>query len=390
MLSEFLQANDQELIQRCRSRVLQRRAPAPSEHEMEHGIPLFLEQLTRTLQAEEANAPTRAREIAGPAGGRGSEDTEVGLTAGHHGRELLEHGFTVDQVIHNYGDLCQAITELAIERKAPIDTREFQTLNRCLDNAIADAVTAFSQGRDMNMARKSAAASDERMGTLAHEIRNLLNTAMLAQSAIKAGGVGLHGATGSILDRSLIGLRHLVDRSLGEVRPDAPARARSERIALAEFVAEVRVSAVLEAQSRDIGFRVSPIDPALAVDADRDQLLSALGNLLQNAFKFTAPHSEVCLDAGAAGEEVFIEVRDRCGGLPPNFERRMFQPFVQGSADRSGVGLGLAIARRAVQDNGGTLTVRDMPGVGCAFRITFPKRAVAPPAEAKTVQAGGA
>ena len=377
MLFEFLEANSQELIQQCRRRVLQRRAPAASEHEMEHGIPIFLEQLMRTLQAEEAREPSRARDIAGPAGGRGSESTELSVTAGHHGRELLEHGFTVDQVIHDYGDLCQAITELAIERKAPIDTREFQTLNRCLDNAIADAVTAFSAGRDVNLARKSAAASDERMGMLAHEIRNLLNTAMLAQSAIKAGGVGLNGATGSILDRSLIGLRHLVDRSLGEVRPGTPARPLSERIPLAGFVAEVRVAAVLEAQSRNIGFRVSAIDPELAIEANRDQLLSALGNLLQNAFKFTAPHSEVCLDVGAADGEVFIEVRDRCGGLPANFKRRMFQPFTQGSADRSGVGLGLAIARRAVEDGGGTLGVRDMPGVGCAFRITYPRAAAA-------------
>ena len=50
----------------------------------------------------------------------------------------------MDQVIHDYGDLCQAITELAFEQAAPFETKEFRTLNRCLDNAIADAVTEFT------------------------------------------------------------------------------------------------------------------------------------------------------------------------------------------------------------------------------------------------------
>jgi len=55
--------------------------------------------------------------------------------------QLLQHGFTVDQVVHDYGDLCQAITKLAVDRGAAIQVEEFRTLNRCLDNAIADAVT---------------------------------------------------------------------------------------------------------------------------------------------------------------------------------------------------------------------------------------------------------
>jgi hypothetical protein len=62
------------------------------------------------------------------------------VSAGAHGKKLLELGYTVDQVVHDYGDLCQAITGLSVERDAPFAIHEFQTLNRCLDNSIADAV----------------------------------------------------------------------------------------------------------------------------------------------------------------------------------------------------------------------------------------------------------
>ena len=51
----------------------------------------------------------------------------------------------MSQVVHDYGDVCQAITELALERKAPITVKEFHTLNRCLDTAIAEAVTEHAR-----------------------------------------------------------------------------------------------------------------------------------------------------------------------------------------------------------------------------------------------------
>ena len=62
-----------------------------------------------------------------------------------HGKKLLEGGYSVDQVVHDYGDVCQAITELALEQQAPITVKEFHTLNRCLDTAIAEAVTEHAR-----------------------------------------------------------------------------------------------------------------------------------------------------------------------------------------------------------------------------------------------------
>jgi signal transduction histidine kinase len=382
VLHEFLETNRDDLVDRCRLKVAQRLAPKPTGAELEHGIPLFLDQLIKTLRVEQSAEPMRSRRVSGPEGGGPPALSEIGETAALHARELLEHGFAVDQVVHDYGDLCQAITDLAFEMAAPIEVDEFRTLNRCLDNAIADAVTEFAYQRDLLVANRGAQALNERLGFLAHELRNLLSTSMLAVKAIKDGNVGLAGATGAILDRSLIGLRNLIDRSLADVRVTAGMPPRHELISLAEFIAEVKISATLEAQARDCGFNVSVVDPKLAVDVDRDMLSSAVGNLLQNAFKFTERHTEVALTAYAAGDRVLIEVEDRCGGLPRGDVQTMFLPFTQGSADRSGLGLGLSICRRSVEANSGTLGVRDLPGIGCIFTIDLPRHLMVKPSAA--------
>lgn len=375
MLHEFLTANQADLIDRCRLKIAQRRAPKPTDAELVHGIPHFLEQLIKTLRVEQTEEPLRSREVSGESGGDGSEVSEIGVTAARHGRELLQHGFTVDQVVHNYGDLCQAITDLAFEQEAPFTVDEFRTLNRCLDNAIADSVTAFGYQRDLLLEDAGVHALNERLGFFAHELRNLIQKATLAVSALKAGNVGLAGATGAVLDRSLIGLRNLVDRSLADVRVTAGMPPRRQLIPLAGFISDLKISASLEAQARGCGLAVSVVDPRLAVEADRELLFSAVGNLLQNAFKFTEQHSEVLLHAYAAGDRVLIEVEDSCGGLPEGDAERMFQPFTQGSPDKSGLGLGLTICRRSVEANGGVLSVRNIPGAGCVFTVDLPRRA---------------
>jgi signal transduction histidine kinase len=376
MLHEFLTSNRADLINRCRSKVAQRSAPRVTHAELAHGIPLFLDQLIKTLQVEQTSDPMSSRKVSGPAGGGGPAQSELGATAALHGRELMQHGFTVDQVVHDYGDLCQAITDLAFERNAPIETDEFRTLNRCLDNGIADAVTEFSYQRYSVLTNDGVQALNERLGFLAHELRNLLHTAALAFTAIKMGNVGVGGATGAVLERSLIGLRTLVDRSLADVRVAAGMLPRHELLHLTDFIDEISVAALLQARASGSTFSVSYVDEDLAVDVDRDMLQSALGNLLQNAFKFTKRGTMVCLSAYAVADRVLIEVEDHCGGLPPGSAERMFLPFSQAGADKSGLGLGLAICRRSVEANNGILQVRDLPASGCIFTIDLPRKAL--------------
>ena len=381
MLYEFLIANRSELIDRCRLKVARRPAPTVTEGELAHGIPLFLDQLIKTLQMEQTAQPMRSREVSGPSDGGKLESTrsEIGETAVLHGRELSQHGFTVEQVVHDYGDLCQAITDLAFETDAPISIDEFRTLNRCLDNGIAVAVTEFNYRRNSVVADTQTSALNERLGFFAHELRNRLTSANLALAAIKAGKVGLGGATGAVLDRSLVALSNLIDRTLTEVRLEAGMPAQQGLFSLADFIAEVKLSASLEAQVKECVLIVSDVAPQLALDADRDLILAAVGNLLQNAFKFSPQHTEVRLSAYAAADRIRIDVEDNCGGLPPGNPKDMFLPFTRGSADNTGLGLGLSISRNSVEANQGILTVRNTPGSGCVFTIDLPRHAMPEP-----------
>jgi hypothetical protein len=186
--------------------------------ELEHGIPLFLGQLVEALRCEEEAAPSPQlhRHIGFPKPTLVS--IESGRTAALHGKELLDEGFTLDQVVHGYGDVCQAITELAQELRAPITVAEFHTFNRLLDNAIAEAVASYGRHQAESVSAEGAQGLHEQMGTLADEQRRLVDTALKALDALKVGNIGLMGATGSVLEDSLMQLRSLIDKSLPEIR----------------------------------------------------------------------------------------------------------------------------------------------------------------------------
>jgi len=180
-LDEFIGINREELILRCRAKVATRSAP-PTDAEIDHGVPLFLDQLVDELR----HGPSKTHEIS--------------KGAVQHGRDLLEQGFTVSQVVHGYGDVCQSVTDLAVETNAPISTEDFRTLNRCLDDAIAGAVTEYSRVQDVTRDGGSEG------------LRNLADTAITAFEVLQSGSVGIGGSTGGLLHRSLKAIRALADR----------------------------------------------------------------------------------------------------------------------------------------------------------------------------------
>ena len=368
VLHEFLAANRLILIERCYSMVMARSPLAPPDDQSVRGIPVFLDQLIHTLALEErsAHGPQRLSDDSVV-----RSDAELSETAHLHGRELLEQGFTLDQVVRNYGDVCQAVTHLAFETGAPIAVDEFRTFNRCLDNAIAGAVTEYSRHR-ADAQEIATENLKSRLGPLAHELRNYLHTATLVVAAIKMGHVAISGATGAVLDRSLLGMRSLIDHALAEVRVTARMPPRKEVIPLAKFLDNVKLTASFDALARGTPFTVISVAEDVMVFADPEMLAASVGNLLQNAFKFTKHRSDVRLHAHVVSDRVLIDVEDECGGLPAGAVDRMFLPFSQDGQDRSGLGLGLDISRRGVEANDGVLRVRDVPGTGCVFTIDLP------------------
>jgi signal transduction histidine kinase len=360
MLFEFIQIHREEIIKRCRAKVATRSVPPPTSDEIDHGVPLFLNQLVGALRT-----------------GAGTLNTDISKSAGLHGRDLLLQGFTVSQVVHDYGDVCQSVTDLAMEMNAPISTHDFRTLNRCLDDAIAGAVTEFGRGRNQSTLNDEAARGSERLGFLAHELRNLMNTAIIAFEVLKTGNVGVAGSTGKVLHRSLIGARDLIGRSLAEVRLTQGIENR-ERLLVSEFIDELVPAAKMEADARQITLTVVPGEPGLAIDADRQVLAAVVGNLLQNAFKFTRPGTAVTLRVGGNAERVLIEIEDECGGLPAGDTDELFRPFEQRGADRSCTGIGLAFSRWGATAHDGRVHARNIAGKGCVFTVDLPR--VAAPA----------
>src|SRR5688572_25733341 len=213
MLHDFLSSNRDELIRRCRAKVSRRAAPPVTPTELEHGVPLFLEQLVWALRCEQESPGLDRDRIFGPLS-KTPAAVENSRTSALHGKELLDGGYSVEQVVHDYGDICQSITELAQERNAPVTIDEFRTFNRLLDNAIADAVSSFGHHRDESISAHEKQDQREWRGSLGDEQRQLLDTAVTAFDALKVGNIGLRGATGALLESSLARLRDLIDRSL--------------------------------------------------------------------------------------------------------------------------------------------------------------------------------
>jgi signal transduction histidine kinase len=375
VLHEFIKTNRAVLIDQCRAMAASRSEPNAAGNELDHGVPIFLDQLIETLTIEQASEPLRNR--MGSDLPRASV-SEIGSIAALHGRDLLERGYTLEQVVRDYGDVCQAVTGLAFNTGASIEVDEFRTFNRCLDKAVAGAVTEYAYRQAAVAAEDGFEALNSRLGSLAHELRNYLHIATYAAKAIKAGSVGMSGATGAVLDRSLIGMRNLIDRSLAEVRVTAGLPPRLKTVRLADFLSEVAASSSLDPLARECRFTMTPTNQDIEVDVDPEMLAAAVGNLLQNAFKFTKRHSDVRLHAQVAGDRVLIKVEDHCGGLPSGIPEKLMLPFVQGGQDRSGLGLGLDICRRSVEANNGILRVRDVPGSGCVFTIDLPLRSHLP------------
>jgi hypothetical protein len=180
-LAEFIATRREELVRRCRAKLAERSDPPPASEVVPKGIPRFLDDLVGEL----SDVPSKTREMR--------------ESAAIHGKDLYLEGFTVGQVVQEYGSVCQSITDMAVESGALISAEDFRILNKCLDNSIANAVSEYSR-------QQGYAVTDH---ALARDmaLRNLVQTASSALAALQTGAVGLSGATGRLLDRTLTAMR---------------------------------------------------------------------------------------------------------------------------------------------------------------------------------------
>jgi hypothetical protein len=192
-LQDFITTNHEKLVSMTREKVAKRsKNPRPDDLETRHGVHVFLDQLREALVAEAKRDPANQAEADPPT------NPNIAKTATLHGHDLLGLGFSVDEVVHDYGDVCQAVTELAVELDAPISVADFHTLNRCLDNAIASAVTAWTGDRETDVSAKEGqrASKDERL-------RRLVSGSITIFDLVRAGKVGSGGSAAMVLGQNL-------------------------------------------------------------------------------------------------------------------------------------------------------------------------------------------
>lgn len=348
-LHVFIAANHDEIVRRAQKKASKRSSLRPTDAELDKGIPLFLDHLVEALR-------------------RSTSRPDV-MPEGHateHGGHLERMGFSIAQVVHGYGDVCQVVTELAIELDASIAVDDFRVFNGCLDESIAEAVTEYERRRSQLLSREGT----ERIAILAHELRNSLHTAMLAFGALKRGAVGTESSTANLLNRSLLRLNEIVEWSVAEVRRETAPR--FSRIAIASLLEDTEIASSIEAANRGVTLSVHSV-PGLEVDGDPLLLAGALANLVQNAFKFTPAGGHILITAREERGRILIEIEDACGGLPPGTAEDLFGLFEQRGTDRTGLGVGLSFARSTVRASHGEIHVRNIPSKGCVFTIDLPR-----------------
>ncbi|HEX4455300.1 MAG TPA: HAMP domain-containing sensor histidine kinase [Kofleriaceae bacterium] len=275
----------------------------------------------------------------------------------------FQAGFGLEMVVRCFGSVCDSITALAEEDRLAFDAHEFRILNQSLDTAIADAVDAYaSQARQTDNA-----AARERIGALAHELRNALSTVAVGFDALRSGRAGFASKTAAIVSRGIERMETLIAQTLAAVKLETESRLELTTLRLGSIIRE---SADMLAPS-DVRLDVD-VESDAAVEADRTLMVSAVGNLIQNAVKFTHANGTVTVRARVDDGEAIIEVADECGGLGATDPETLFRPFHQRDASRGGAGLGLAIVRDAVAAHGGTVEARDHAPKGCLFVLRWP------------------
>jgi heavy metal sensor kinase len=202
-------------------------------------------------------------------------------------------------------------------------------------------------------------------------------------------------AIGSMLEE-VDRMSNLVDTLLRLSHGDAGTiRLSRQPVELGELAREVASSLALLAEERhqrvtfDIAYR-------LVVAADRLVLREAITNVLDNAIKYGPVGSAVAIRVERVRDQALLAVADEGPGIPPEHRQRIFDRFFRvdeaRSRDRGGAGLGLAIAKWAVEIHGGQIAVDERPGGGSEFRIVLPlveSGAVAEDKDAAHVRIGG-
>jgi signal transduction histidine kinase len=280
--------------------------------------------------------------------------------------------------------------ELANTNLQAEKTRELESLNLTLKRANTDLeqTNRTLQGEVAERARAEAALKeadrhkDEFLAVLAHELRNPLAPIRNAVEIMRRSALTDPQLSWSrdVIERQVKHLTRLVDDLLDVSRiTRGNINLSREPVSVTTIVARAieTIQPLIAEQRHELAVEVS--EDGLEVEGDLTRLTQVLGNLLNNAAKYTDPGGQIRVSAQRAGTDVEIRVRDNGIGIPPELLPRLFQLFTQvdGAAHRAqgGLGIGLALVRQLSQMHGGSVTAYSQgPGQGSEFLIRLPLR----------------
>ena len=363
VLHELLSARRDDVIRRWEGQIQGTLAPELMPLlELRNHIPEFLGEILVAL-----------RDDAGLASA-GSPPEETRTAAGH-GAQRLRLGFSLDSVVREYGALRDAIVEEARDAGVQLTFRELQVVFDCMITGTAHAVSEYARQRDAELLRQA----NEHFGFIAHELRNPLWSATMALQLLQTSGeLPTGNRLVGALERGLQRARELIDQTLQSARIASGIELRTQSTTLRALFDDLEQEVASDADARGIALE-SAIEGDEPVDIDVRLVRSALGNLLRNAVKYTKTGGTVHLRGRVAAGRAVVEVEDCCGGLEPGKVEEAFAPFVRLDNRQSGFGLGLAIAKQAVDAHGGNIRVQNLPGKGCIFVLELPVVSAAPP-----------
>jgi signal transduction histidine kinase len=322
-----------------------------SRGELWDHLPLFFDEVLAALRAEEGEPP--AAESSG--------------ASAAHGTQRLRVGFDLVEVVREYEILTECILDEVEALGGSISTRAFRRVQALLNAGRAQAVAAYVERRDADLARDHS----QHIAFVAHELRSPLMTAFMAASVLRQKAGPEEDQAVTLLVRNLTALRELIDQVLITDRLSGHVQLTREALDLRQLLMEVVTDSRLAAERNQVQIILEAPD-TLPFRGDRRLLRSAVSNLLGNAVKFTHEGETIMVRAAHADGRTTIEVEDGCGGLPPGEANELFEPFVQRGEDRTGFGLGLAIVKQALEAHGGRAQVRNLPGRGCVFSLELP------------------
>ena len=294
--------------------------------------------------------------------------SEEASSAAGHGEQRLRLGFSLEAVVREYGALRNAVVECARDAGEELTSQETQVLFDCIISGIAHAVSEYARQRESDTLRQA----NEHLAFIAHELSTPLASATLAMQILTSKGTVVSSAREvRILEHGLLRANELIDQTLRIARVTSGIELQKEWTTLAGVFADVHTGATLAAEDKGVIVDVE-ITRDDRIHVDIRLLRSAVSNLVRNAVKYTHDQSQVFVRGDIANGRAVIEIEDRCGGLEPGKVEQVFAPFVRLNSTESGFGLGLAIAKQAVDAHGGTLRVQNMPGKGCVFVLELP------------------